>query len=106
MQQFKIERSTHVELAPDFKSVTQHYFMAMLGKFGGEDAISDTRLLEHDERFSKLCCEHEACSEAIERLGNSKYDEALRAEFSALRDRVETELARYLSEQRRNVGRR
>jgi hypothetical protein len=60
------------------------------------------QLVAHDEAFRDLCMEYAACHEAAERSQLPEYggvlQEAFRAEFGALRLRLEGELLRYMSQ--------
>jgi len=56
------------------------------------------------ESFRELCEEYWACTQVLRRLERPGTEEDLRAEYGALRLRLEGELLRYIAEQSMRAG--
>jgi hypothetical protein len=59
---------------------------------------------EKEDSFRELCEEYWACSEVLARLERPGSEESLRAEYGALRLRLEGELLRHIAEQSARAG--
>lgn len=59
---------------------------------------------EKQDSFRELCEEYQACTEVLARLERPNAEEGLRAEYGALRLRLEGELLRYIAEQSARAG--
>lgn len=82
------------------ESVTPEGVKLLLERFPHVQMVS-LQLLVRNEEFRELCEEYASCTAAVERLGHSATDEALRKEYNALRLRLEVELLGYLAQQGR-----
>jgi hypothetical protein len=75
----------------------------LLERFPHVQALALKRC-EKQDSFRELCDEYWACSEALARLERPGSEEGLRAEYGALRLRLEGELLRYIAEQSARAG--
>ncbi len=75
----------------------------LLERFPTVQALALKRC-EKQDSFRELCEEYFACSQVLARLERPNAEEALRAEYGALRLRLEGELLRYIAEQSLRAG--
>ena len=75
----------------------------LLERFPHVQALALKRC-EKQDSFRELCEEYWACSEVLARLERPGAEESLRAEYGALRLRLEGELLRYIAEQSSRAG--
>jgi len=92
------------EAAQDRGRVTAEACMKLLlERFPHVQALALKRC-EKQDSFRELCEEYWACSEVLARLERPGAEESLRAEYGALRLRLEGELLRYIAEQSSRAG--
>jgi len=75
----------------------------LLERFPHVQALALKRA-EKQDSFRELCEEYWACSQVLERLERPDGEASLRAEYGALRLRLEGELLRYIAEQSSRAG--
>jgi len=75
----------------------------LLERFPHVQALALKRC-EKQESFQELCEEYWACTEVLTRLERPGAEESLRAEYGALRLRLEGELLRHIAEQSARAG--
>ena len=75
----------------------------LLERFPHVQALALKRA-EKQDSFRELCEEYWACNQVLTRLERPDAEENLRAEYGALRLRLEGELLRYIAEQSSRAG--
>jgi hypothetical protein len=75
----------------------------LLDRFPHVQALALKRC-EKQDSFRELCEEYWACSQVLARLERPDAEASLRAEYGALRLRLEGELLRYIAEQSSRAG--